>query len=117
MSCAGLSSLPEDILSDIYHRVAKRYLWQDDGLRRCCKLAGALPCFSSLSLPHAPLWQLTRKGLPWDGEQARFLSRAFQIVHTLRKLAEIVPSRIRRRYKVGIIAATLSVPRSHRRPG
>ncbi len=84
MSCAGLSSLPEDILSDIYHRVAEEYLKRDDGFRQCCKLAGALPCLSRLSLPIAPLRRWAGKDLSWEGEKARILSCASQsLAHSM----------------------------------
>ena len=84
MSCAGLSSLPEDILSDIYHRVAEECLERDDGFRQCCKLAGALPCFSRLSLPIAPLTRWAAKDLSWEGKKARILSCASQsLAHSM----------------------------------
>ena len=69
MSRTGIAALPEDVLRDILHRVARDYLKQEDGLRQCCKLAEALPCMSSLSLPRASLQQITQKNLLWEGEE------------------------------------------------
>ena len=60
---AGLVVLPEDIL----YLVAEACLGQNDGFRRWCELARAFPRLSSMSLPRAPLKQLTRPDLPWEG--------------------------------------------------
>ena len=76
MSRAEPDTLPEDLLRDIYRRVAEDYLkedGQDDGFRRCCKLAGALPCWWRLSVPRAPLTQWGREDLRWEGSHARIL--------------------------------------------
>lgn len=79
MSSAGLDTLPKDILRDIHHIVAQYYLREgneDEGLRQCCKLAGALPCLSRVSLPPVPLTQWERKTLSWEGDPSRILCRA-----------------------------------------
>ena len=73
-----MSALPEDVLRDILHRVARDYLKQEDGLRQCCKLAEALPCMSSLTLPWALLKQITHKDLPWEGETPDLLFSAYR---------------------------------------
>ena len=76
MRRAGPETLPEDILRDIYRLAAGDYLREDnpgDGFRRCCILAGALPCWSRLSLPPAPLTQWQREDLSWEGNYAPIL--------------------------------------------
>ena len=72
MSVARLAELPEDILAHILSLVAEDCLRQDDGFKRWCKLATALPRLSSLLLPRAPLKQLTRRDLPWGGKHAQY---------------------------------------------
>ena len=68
MSDAGLGELPEDILADILCLVAKDCFKQEDGFKRWCKLAEALPLLSSFLLPRVPLKQLTQQNLPWGRE-------------------------------------------------
>lgn len=76
MNEAALADLPEDILAIILCLVAKNCFGQEDGFRRWCKLAGALPCLSSFVLPRVPLKQLIQRNLPWEGEYGRTLCRA-----------------------------------------
>ncbi len=81
MSDAKLADLPEDILEGIFCLVAEDCFKGDDGFKQWCQLAAELPRLSTLLLPRAPLKQLTRRDLPWEGEYE--LSET-----TLRKLIE-----------------------------
>ena len=90
MSDAGFADLPEDIIADILYLAAKDCFRQEDGFKRWCKLAGALPRPSSFLLPRVPLKQLTQHYLPWEGKYGQILCRA-NTIHpklTVRKLVE-----------------------------
>ena len=67
MSNTGIASLPEDVLRDILHPVARDYLQQEAGLKQCCKLTEVFPCLSTSPLPQACLGCITQKGVPWEG--------------------------------------------------
>lgn len=76
MSDARLADVPEDILADIYYLVAKDCFKQEDGFKRWCKLAGALPRLPTFLLPRVPLKQLAQHTLPWEGRYCQVLCRA-----------------------------------------